>query len=146
MISSTQGFTLVEMLLSMAVIIILTAITVPVYETFVRRNDLDLNTQTTVDTIRKAETYARGVRNDSVWGVNFTASTMTLFKGSTYASRDTTFDEVTNLPSSVTQSGLTEVTFSKVFGVPSTTGTLTLSSTANSSKQVILNSEGSVDF
>lgn len=146
MTHAAQGFTLIELLLSIAVMTILIGLSLPVYETFTRRNDIDLTTQTIAETIRRAETEARGVDEDSVWGVNFTATTATLFKGTTYASRDTNFDEVVTLPSSVTQSGLGEMTFAKMTGFPSTTGTLTLTSTTNTTRQVTVNAKGTVDY
>lgn len=144
--TSAHGFTLVELLLSMAIMTLLIGLSLPVYETFVRRNDLDLTTQTVAETIRKAETYARGGKNDTTWGVNFASTSSTLFMGATYATRDTTYDEIVPLPSSVTQSGMTEITFSKLYGTPSTTGTLTLSSTTNSTRQVSINTKGTVDY
>ena len=142
----SEGFTIIELLLSVAVMTILIGLSLPVYQTFVRSNDLDLNTQVVADTMRRAETNARGVNRDSVWGVYFTSTTTTLFKGATYATRDTSFDETTTLPNSVSQTGLTEITFSKMNATPSTTGTLTLTSTTNTTKQVTINAKGMVNY
>ena len=52
------GFTLMEVLLSMAIISILVGLSMPFYESFVRRNDLGLATQTVSAMLRRAETYA----------------------------------------------------------------------------------------
>lgn len=141
-----QGFTLIEVLLSVAIIAILSGLSLPVYETFARRNDLDVAAQSTVETIRKAETFARGVNYDSVWGVYFTSASTTFFKGATYATRDTSFDEVVTLPGSITQSGLTEITFTKVNAIPSVTGTLTMTSSTNSVRTIVINGEGSLEY
>lgn len=142
----TDGFTLIELLLSIAVMTVLIGLSLPVYQTFVRSNDLDLNTQTVADTVRRAETNSRGVNGDSVWGVYFTSTTTTLFKGATYATRDTSFDETTTLPSSVSQTGLSEITFSKLNATPSATGTLTLTSSTNATRQVSINAKGMVNY
>lgn len=140
------GFTLIELLLSVAIIGVLSGLSLPVYESFARRNDLDLTAQSTVSAIRRAEVYARAVQGDSVWGVKFQSSGVTLFKGATYASRDTAFDETITLPGSVTISGLSEVQFAKLSAAPSTTGTVTLTSTANDTRTLTLNAKGMVDY
>ena len=140
------GFTLVEMLLSVAIITLIVAVGTPVYETFVRRNDLDITTQTVAGMLRRAEVYARAVSGDSVWSVEFQSGTVTLFKGATFAGRDTGFDEAVSVPDSMSLSGLTEVQFAKLSGAPNTTGTLTLTSTANATRTITLNAKGMVTY
>src|SRR3954470_6664551 len=124
-----RGFTLIELLLSVAILTLLIGLSLPVYETFVRRNDLDVTTQAVASAIRRAETYARGVNQDSTWGVEFVAPNVTLFKGATYASRDVAYDETIPLPGSVTSSGISEVVFTKLAAVPSISGGVTLGAT-----------------
>jgi prepilin-type N-terminal cleavage/methylation domain-containing protein len=141
-----EGFTLVEMLLSVAILSLLVGLSLPVYETFVRRNDLDITTQNVVSAFRRAATNARAVSGDSVWGVAVQSSAVTLFKGSSYASRDTGYDEVVSIPGSIGTSGVTEITFAKLTGAPSATGTVTLASTTNDTRAVAVNAEGMVDF
>ena len=140
------GFTLIELLLSVAIIGILSGLSLPVYETFARRNDLDLTAQSAVAAIRRAEVYARAVQGDSTWGVKFQSSGITLFKGSTYASRDSAFDETISLPGSIAISGLSEVQFAKLSAAPNTTGTVTLTSTTNDTRTLTLNAKGMVDY
>jgi len=141
-----QGFTLLEVLLSVTIIAMLVAVSLPVYETFVRRNDLDLTTQNTVALIRRAEVYARAVNGDSAWGIEFLPSGTTLFKGTAYATRDAGYDETITLPGSVTQSGMSEVVFSKLSAIPGNTGALTLSSTTNDVITISINAKGMVDY
>ena len=141
-----QGFTLLEMLLSVTIIGLLAGLSVPVYESFVRRNDLDLTTQSLASALRRAEAYARGVNYDSEWGVAVQSGAITLFRGATYASRNTAFDEVVDIPDSITPSGLTEVRFSRVWAQPHTTGAITLSSTTNSTRTVTINAKGMVEY
>lgn len=141
-----RGFTLLELLLSVAILTLLTGLSLPVYESFVRRNDLDLTVQSAVGSIRRAETYARANNGDSTWGVRFLPTGVTLFKGATYATRDSTLDETISLPGTVTLSGLSEVVFSKLNATPSTTGSVIFSSTANDTRTVVVNAEGMVDY
>jgi prepilin-type N-terminal cleavage/methylation domain-containing protein len=140
------GFTLIELLLSITIIGILSGLSLPVYESFARRNDLDITTQSTVNAIRRGESYARAVQGDSTWGVKFDSTGVTLFKGATYASRDTAYDETIDVPGSVTVSGLSEVLFTKLTAAPSTTGTVTFTSSTNDVRTVTLNAKGMVDY
>ncbi|MGF7228744.1 MAG: pilus assembly FimT family protein [Candidatus Saccharibacteria bacterium] len=140
------GFTLVELLLSVAIITILTGVSLPVYESFVRRNDLDLTTQSIAFILRRAETYARAVNRDSVWSVEIQASKVTLFQGTVFASRNTAFDETLSIPGSVTVGGLAEVQFAKMTALPNTTGSITLASTTNDTRTITVNAKGMVDY
>lgn len=140
------GFTLIEMLLSVAIITLLVGMSLPVYESFVRRNDLDLTTQSVAAMIRRAQVYARSGNSDSAWSVEFGASTITLFLGTNYASRDTAYDETLDVPGSVTMGGLGEVQFARFTAAPNTTGNVTLSSTTNDTRTIAINAKGMVDY
>ena len=140
------GFTLLEVMLSVAIITVLTGVTLPLYESFVRRNDLDLTAQSVAAAIRRAETYARANNGDSVWGVAFRASGVTVYKGTSYAGRNSGFDETVTIPGSVSVSGLSEVNFAKLSAAPSVTGAVTLTSTTNDVRTVTVNAKGMVDY
>ncbi len=144
--NKTAGFTLLEMLLSVAIISMLVGMSVPVYESFVRRNDLDLIAQQLASVIRRAETYARAVAYDNAWSVEITSTTITLFQGTSYATRNTAYDESVTIPASVTPSGLSEIQFAKFSASPNTTGSITLTSTTNSTRTVTVNAKGMVDY
>lgn len=141
-----RGFTLLEVLLSLALIALLSGIAVPSFHLLAVSNDLDVATNTTLQTLRRAQTLSQAVDGDSSWGVKLQASDITLFKGSSYALRDTNFDEVYTLSGNVTPSGILEIVFSKLLGNPSTTGTLTLTSSNNETQNITLNSKGFLDY
>jgi len=143
---SQRGFTLIELLLSVTILTMLTGLSLPVYETFVRRNDLDLTTQNVVSGIRRAETYARGSKGDSTWGVRFLTSSVVLFKGASYATRDVTADETIPVPPSMTLTGTSETVFSELTAVPSATVSVTLAGTTNDTRIITVNAEGMVDY
>ncbi|HKU18843.1 MAG TPA: type II secretion system protein [Candidatus Saccharimonadales bacterium] len=142
----SAGFTLVEMLLSVAIIGMLVGLSIPIYQTFVQRNDLDITAQTVVNMLRRAETYARASNTDNAWSVELQSTTITLFQGTTFASRNTAYDETYSLPGSVTPSGLGEVQFTKFTGIPNTTGTVTLTSNTNDTRTITVNAKGMVDY
>jgi prepilin-type N-terminal cleavage/methylation domain-containing protein len=143
---AAAGFTLVEVLLSVVIIGIITGVSLPIYESFVRRNDLDITTQNLAATLRRAETYAKAAAYDSVWGVKVETTRMVLFRGPVFTSRDTAYDEVIAIPGSITPSGLSEIQFAELTAAPSTTGSLSLTSTINDTRTLTINSKGMVSY
>lgn len=139
------GFTLTEMLLSVALIAMLVGLSLPVYTSFLARNDLDIATQSVGEMLRRAQVYARGVKEDSQWGVAISGNSAVLFKGVTFAARDTNFDETVTIPVGTSASGLTEVTFSPLHATPTASGTMTLS-TSSETRTITLNAKGMVDY
>lgn len=141
-----SGFSLIEMLLCVAVLGCIFAFSNPIYALFQTRNDLDIASDTVANELRSAQTFAQAVDGDIEWGVYVQNTGVTLFKGSTYATRDTTYDQVATFTSSMTVSGPTEIIFSKVFGLPSTTGTITLTSPNNETRTVAINAKGTLTY
>lgn len=141
-----KGFSLIEVLLSMTLIGVLAGVSLPIYNTFVVRNDLDLTTQQIANALRRAQTYARGMEEDSAWSVRIESSAATLFKGTNFATRTTSFDEPTPISSSTSVSGLTEVQFAKLTAAPNTTGTIQLTSASGDSRTITINAKGMVDY
>lgn len=140
------GFSLIELLLSVTIIGILVGLSLPVYNSFAVRNDLDLTGQQVVGALRRAQTYAMGMQSDSAWSVRVEATTVTLFKGTVFGSRDTNYDETISVPGSVTVGGLSEVQFSKLTAAPNTTGSITLTSNANDSRTITVNAKGRIEY
>lgn len=142
----SAGFTLIEVILSVAVIGLLTALSAPLYQSFQVRNDLDIAAGTVAQDFRRAIILSRAVDGDISWGVSVESNTITLFKGASFASRDATYDEINTVPTSVILTGLTEVVMAKFSGLPATTGTVTLNSSVNHSRTVTINAQGMVSY
>jgi prepilin-type N-terminal cleavage/methylation domain-containing protein len=147
-VNREAGFSLIELLLCVAIIGLLTGMTLPLYQSYQNSNDVDLDTQSVAAMLRRAELYARTMNGDNSWGVKVQSGSATLFKGASYATRDTTVDETDALPSVITFSGtLSEVVFTKFTATPSATGTIILTHTANNDARTItLNAKGMVDY
>lgn len=141
-----RGFTLLEMVLVMAVMGVVAAGVVPAYRGLQIRNDMDIAVFSTVQSLRRAQVLAQAVDSDSQWGVKIVSPNIALFKGSTYFGRDTAYDELFDLPSDVSVSGVTEVVFNKVFGDTANSGSINFSSTNSDSATVTVNSKGAVDY
>lgn len=140
------GLTLIEVLLSLAVIAIIAGIGIPVYQSVQVRNDLDIALVTMAQTLRRAQVLSQGMDGDTHWGVKIETGSITLFRGVSYEARETSFDEVFSMPESITPSGLSEVVLEKLTGFPQSTGTLTLTSSLQESKTLTLNEKGTISY
>lgn len=141
-----HGFTLIEVLLSVTILGLLAGLSIPVYASFTRKNDLDITTQQLASAFRRAEQYARAVQGDSTWGVQVQSGQVTLYKGASYASRDTSYDEVIDIPDSIAVSSTSDVQFAKLSGAPGAAASVTLTGDTNNSRTVTVNAEGMVDY
>jgi len=143
---SSRGFTLVEMLIVLALLGAIAAVGIPVYYTIQGRNDADVAVQSIALSLRRAQLLSEGSSGDSVWGVHMATGTVTVFRGASYASRATSFDEVNDLSPAITASGVNDVTYSKVYGLPSATGTMLLTSKADGTRTITINTKGGVSY
>ena len=141
-----DGFTLIEVLLSTAVIAIIAGISIPIFQSFQVRNDLDIATVEIAQSARRAQALSGAVDGDTSWGVYVASGSIVLFKGVSYATRDSALDEVFEVPESITPSGLSEIVFTKFTLLPQTTGTITLTSNTNETRNVTINAQGMVSY
>lgn len=141
-----RGFTLIELLLVIALIAILAASGAAVYGNFLVKNYLDNKTKEIVYCLKTAQTNTLSGKEDSSWGVKLSNTQIIMFKGTSYSSPGTAFDQSFDVPSSITISGdFSEVYFLKLTGNPSTTGTITISNNAGDSNQISVNEVGTVN-
>lgn len=140
------GFTLIEIILTVALLALIGGIGVPVYASFQNRNSLDMAASAYAQSLRRAQTQAMGVVGDSAWGVRADSGSITVFKGNNYAARDTAYDEVFTIASSISLAGQQEAVFAKFSGLPLSTSSLTLTSSNNDSKTITLNQKGMVQY
>jgi prepilin-type N-terminal cleavage/methylation domain-containing protein len=141
-----RAFTLIEMLLSIAVVAILAGIMVPIFLSFQTRNDVDIASLALVRSIRRAEQLSRNGEGDSAWGVNLLSGEITGFRGGSYADRDATYDEIFFIPSNISFTGTSSMVFSKLYGWPSASSTINLTSVNNEIRTININSKGSVSY
>ncbi len=141
-----NGFTLVEMLLAVALIGVLAGIGAPIMTRSLTKNDLDVAVVSLAQSWRRGQGLSMANEGNSLWGVKVSAGSITLFKGATFASRDADYDEIFSLPTTISVSGVvTEITFSKLTGTPSATGTVSLSNFAET-LTLTINSKGTVSY
>ncbi len=141
-----RGFTLIEVLLSVVLLSMIAGMSIPLSRIFLERNELDQTTATLAQTLRRAQFMSIAQDGDSTWGVKVTSSSILLFKGSSYATRDQIFDESTSIAPSIIFSGLSEVVFQKGTGTPTATGTSTFTARSNEIRNVTINQKGMVSY
>ena len=144
------GFTAIELLLTISIIAISTAIAIPLYRQYLVRNDLEIARQNVAQGIQRAKFLSQVSMNDSRWGFSTDAvpGRGVLFMGDSYATRDTDFDELYSLPDTIEVTGLTEVSFSKIYGLPNQDGTITLRTIYGDERTIVisLDDEGNVSI
>ena len=126
-----KALTLVEILIIVALLAILASFTFPMGLDFYRSQQLETKTQEVIQTLRRAQLKAISQELDSNYGVYFTQQNYILFKGNSYLTRDSQYDEIFNFSAIMNISGLNEITFSRLEGKPSVTGNIVLSSNGN---------------
>lgn len=140
------GFTLLEILLVISFLAFLFGIMAPVYNHFQTRNNLDLAAQTLVQSYRRAQVLAKSMKYDSSWGVYASATTSTIFKGNSYASRDSSYDEIRPFPGNVIASNTTEIIFLKSTSTPTSVATTTLKTPDNEIRYIYINAQGTIYY
>lgn len=139
------GFTLIEVLLTIAIMVLLLGLSLPVYQLLNVRSDLENAAFSIVQTARRAQALSEGVSQDSAWGVKVQTGSVTLYKGPGFASREQSADEQTALAPEVIASGLDDVNFAKVTGTTSNSGTISLS-TRLENKNITVNEKGAIQY
>ncbi len=131
-----NGFTLIEILVTVAIIVIIGAVVA--VNISQRRVDTDLTstTQEIATTLRQAQSDSMAVENGTTWGVHFSNSTATapfyaLFSGSNYSSGTAAGyyrlpSTVAYQPSTLAPGAAIDVVFSAVSGATLSTATIGL--------------------
>jgi type II secretory pathway pseudopilin PulG len=145
MVSKKKAFTLVETLLVTGIFIILATLTLPLSLDFYKKYQLNINTEEMIQSLRRAQLKSMSIEQDSNFGIYFTNSAYTLFKGNSYNTRDNRYDEVFSLPQIVTVAGIREIVFSKFEGIPSATGSIILNNTKEN-KIISVNEVGRINL
>lgn len=142
---SQKAFTLIEILLVIGIFSILAILTLPLSLDFYKKYQLDVYTQEIVQALRRAQLKSMSVEQDSRFGIYLTEGNYVLFRGNSYAARELQYDEIFDLPKIINTSGLREVVFTKVEGLPSIAGGIVLSNNIEN-KTIFINSLGRINL
>ncbi|OGE84544.1 MAG: hypothetical protein A3B23_02980 [Candidatus Colwellbacteria bacterium RIFCSPLOWO2_01_FULL_48_10] len=137
---------MIEVLMAVAVIVILTGIGIPFFREMQVRNDLDVAVNAASGGLRRAQMLSMSPQGDIAWGVKLQASSVVVFKGASFAGRDTNYDEQFDISPTIVVSGTTEFVFAKFTGLPTSTGTITLTSSDGDAKNISINAKGTLSY
>lgn len=129
-----RGFTVLELMLAIAILAGVSAISIPAYRDYQIRSDLNIATEQITQALGRAQLLSQAGQHGMEWG--YAVPQSTLFAGQSYAARAAEHDERYPYPETIATSGLSEVWFSRVEGVPSATGTIVLTSLRGEEKEV----------
>lgn len=135
-----KGFSLIENLLTVAIIALMASASIPLLSGSLTKNDLNTSKHISLNIIRKAQGLAMSQSEDSNWGVSLQSNSLVLYKGDSYAARDTSFDESYDLPNSISISGFTGTNFQTLSGRPDSTSTILISTSNGESTSITINS------
>lgn len=114
------GFTLIELLVVLGILSILGLFLARDASQTLSQSYFTNSIERMVHTLRTAQIYSIGGKEGSAWGVHWESGRITLFKGTSWASRDPTFDVSSDLPASLKVTGWSDLYFDKLRGTPST--------------------------
>jgi prepilin-type N-terminal cleavage/methylation domain-containing protein len=141
-----SGFSLIEVLLVMAIFSMVVYLGLPLIRGAFYQSDLEDASLLLVSSIRQAQNNARNGLGDSVWGVRINPPEIVIFKGAGWDTRDPNYDTGINASSNISFSGLNEVRFSKLEGLPSTTGNIILTNLNTNTITVNINAKGTLSY
>jgi len=143
---NSGGFSFVEIIIVISILIVFIVASDLAFRNFNSKSNLEIATNSVVQTIRQAQSNSEKGKEDSGWGVFVSDGLIIIFSGDSYAGRDNGFDQRISLPSGVTASGLGEIVFTKIFGNTNDTGTIVLSQVNQEAKNIIINEKGVVSY
>lgn len=93
-----KSFTLIELIIVVAVILILAFFTLPLGFDFLTRHSLRMEAETLKNNLKNAQFLAISAKNNSSWGVKFFPEAnppyYVIFQGDSYANRNPAEDEI----------------------------------------------------
>lgn len=148
-ISKRNGITMVEILITIAIIGILSAVMIANWNGYLSKQAIDKDTEKIVEVLRFARSNTLASKNSLQYGVHLGANDITLFSGTGY-SQGATGNQVYNLSSGITlayslQGTGADVVFKRLTGEVSAYGTITLTSNQNKTRVINIYKTGLVE-
>lgn len=145
----SRGIGLPEIIISIAIVMVISTIGTTVFFNTKKSAELTSSTDGIVTSLEQARSNAISGKGGSNYGVKFATSTYTFFTGTTYVSTSTS-NIVYKITDGYTISAViggtaSSVTFYRLTGLPSATGTITVNQVSPTKTQVItVGSQGNV--
>lgn len=140
-----KGFTLIELILSVAILSIILIISVPLTQRYVVRNDMEALSNIIVQDLYRAQNLARSAENDSSWGVYVQNGSVVVFQGDGFGSRNQSKDESYSFSSNISVTGQNEYVFNKFTGRLNNSGSTTLSN-GSDTRVISVGANGVIEY
>ena len=137
------GFTLVEMVISLAILTLIVGMGVPTTIGFFQRQSVTAERDTLVSLLRRARTEAMTNRSESAHGLFIDTSSYIIYQGNAYDARVAMYDEVFPRGGGITVATTTDINFSALSGDASSSVTLAVSQSTKT-VTITINTEGSI--
>ena len=144
----TRGFTLLELIVIVAIVGILLAVSIPALSRFRQQQALQHTTEGLLALLADARTKTLAALNDTSYGVYLESTQATLFVGTTYIPNTPTnetyeFETPATATWNLTPSGAT-ISFARLTGSPSSHGTIELSIPSGTTKTITITALGAL--
>lgn len=139
----SRGVTIIELLLVVVIISTLGIFSASFYARFLTQNEVGNTVDRLIGSFRKAQVYSMMGKQNGTWGVRYTTSPK---KITLYLSGNSAFDEDFSVNDNITISGFSDISFTRVTGLPSGASfPLTITITGgNNTKTIQMSSQGVV--
>lgn len=134
-----------ELLIVIGIFSIIASISITSYVDYTSYQNREIAVNTLVEAIRFAQSNSQTVEGDSKWGVKILPTQLIVFKGTTYTTRDVSYDQISEFNGGVIASGLNEVVFEKMLGNTTNIGTTTFTNKAGI-KNIQINEKGTITY
>jgi len=141
-----SGFTVLEIIIALVISSAIAALGLNVGIDVYRSGSLSSDRDTLVSALEKARNRSVTNLGESTHGVYLEENKYTIFRGPSYASRDTEYDNELVSPPTVKATGTIEYVFEQLSGDGLFPGTTTLIDDRGSSLVITVNEEGRIDW
>ncbi len=142
-----EGYTMVEVLIVLAILAFAAMSVLPFLGYFQHQQTLTTVEQDLMQALRRAQHRAVIAERDSAWGVFIQARSFTTYAGTSYATRNSAFDKTESLSSTFLLTGMADIPFTKLTGIPGATGTITITETDSAkSLHIDINGQGGISL
>ena len=156
MLGKKSGFTLIEILLVMAIVSIVSAVTIGSYRSLVKKTEVDLTANNIIFNLKRTKANALSGVDNMRWGIHFVNSPTNvdyyeIFSTPTdFADPGVSVEDAVYLPVTVyftdpsDVAGSKDIIFEKIRGTLSADGSIAISSVDNFSRSITINQIGNI--
>ena len=146
-----RGFTIIEILISVSILLLLIGIIVPSFSSFRRMVVVRTAVENTSALLERARIETTASYGASQYGVHFESDRVVYFKGGTYSASDPDnetyeLDQTLSISTIDLNGGGDDVVFSRLTGATDAYGTLTFMTTDNASTTINIYQSGTIDI